>query len=258
MSPAPKWDSGRAGTRHTPLRPPAVPCDPPERLPTGTEGSADLAHTEPAAAPLAWGARGGLTATSRRGPVTGAGHTAPGHRLCQMPRKSGHLPSGPQGEAGAGGSGPQDGRQFVPDTGECFRGYFYLENILLQQVRTGGRQGVLGPEPLGAAEDRGPWALSPRVAIIDTAPSPVSYPRGTQNLEGLRGFTGPQLCSRPLCDLGQVSTLSGPPSCRQSLLRACHRQSPRTPGESQPSHGAGGLPGGSSRRNPGGSTQESH
>lgn len=81
-----------------------------------------------------------------------------------MAGRSGHLPSEPQGEARAGASGPQDGRRVMPDTGECFGEYFYLENILLQQVGTGGRQGVLGPRPLGVAEDRGPWELSTRVA----------------------------------------------------------------------------------------------
>lgn len=84
----------------------------------------------------------------------------------------------------------------MPDTGECFGGYFYLENILLQQVGTGGRQGVLGPRPLGVAEDRGPWDLSTRVAITDTAPSLISRPRGTWGLKGLRGFMSSQLCSQ--------------------------------------------------------------
>ena len=100
------------------------------------------------------------------GLVIGAAHTDPRDKLAQVASRSGHLPSEPQGEARAGASGPQDGRQVMPDTGECFGGYFYLENILLQQVGMGG-QGVLGPRPLEVAEDRGPWEPSTRVAIRD-------------------------------------------------------------------------------------------
>lgn len=79
----------------------------------------------------------------------------------------------------------------MPDTGECFGGYFYLENILLQQVGTGGRQGVLGPRPLGVAEDRGPWELSAKVAIRDL--SRISHPRSMWDLKGLGAGVCPSL-----------------------------------------------------------------
>lgn len=110
-----------------------------------------------------------------------------------------------------------------PGTRECFQGYFYLENILLQGAGAGGRQGVLGPRPLGAAEDRGPWALPTGVAITGSAPF-LGFFGSWQQLEpgGSWGFHGAP-SSAPTCCVtcGRCLSHSGLPSCSQHSLRPC-------------------------------------
>ena len=140
-----------------------------------------------------------------RGLETGAGCTDHKARLSQVARRDKCPLSEPRDKAKAGSSGPQCGRQVTPGTRKYFRGYFYLENILPRGVGAGGRQGVLGPGPLEAAEDRllVPFA---RAAIRDTGPS-LGF-RGSQDQVGPGGSWGyswgPQLCSNSLCGLGQA------------------------------------------------------
>lgn len=105
----------------------------------------------------------------------GAGCTDHKARLSQAARRDKCPLSEPRDKAKAGSSGPQCGRQVTPGTRKYFRGYFYLENILPRGVGAGGRQGVLGPGPLEAADRLlVPFA---RVAIRDTGPSLASGPR---------------------------------------------------------------------------------
>lgn len=113
------------------------PCGPPrahvilpnasQQAPKGSGERGPGAHgAEPAAAPLAWGARGGLTATSRRGPVTGRDTRLPGTGCATCPGRVHICLLGPKVKLGQEVLAPRTDDSSCQALGNVSEGIFIL------------------------------------------------------------------------------------------------------------------------------------